>query len=60
MQRIAAALFVGSSFYLVLFGFTDFEFFGPWPSILGYLTCVATIIWRTARSDNDFEDGASL
>jgi carboxylesterase len=60
MQRIAAALFVGSSFYLVLFGFTDFEFFGPWPSILGYLTCVATIIWRTARSDDDFEDGASL
>ena len=60
MQRVAAALFVGSSFYLLLFSITDFEIFGPWPAILGYLSSAATIIWRTARSDDDYEDGASL
>jgi len=27
---------------------------------LGFLSSVAIIIWRTARKEDDFEDGASL
>ena len=39
---------------------TDFEFFGVWPAVLGFLSSVATIIWRTARKEDDLDDGASL
>jgi hypothetical protein len=60
MQRVAAVAFVGSFVYLILFWLTDFEFFGVWPAVLGFLSSVATIIWRTARKEDDLDDGASL
>ena len=60
MQRSAAVTFLGSAAYLLLYWFTDFEFFGVWPAVLGFLSSVAIIIWRTARKEDDFEDGASL
>jgi len=60
MQRLSAVTFVGSFIYLILFWLTDFEFFGAWPAVLGFITSVATIIWRTARKEDDFDDGASL
>jgi len=28
--------------------------------VLGFISSVATIIWRTARKEDDFDDGASL
>jgi len=60
MQRSAAVTFLGSAAYLLLYWFTDFEFFRVWPAVLGFLSSVAIIIWRTARKEDDFEDGASL
>ena len=60
MQRFSAVTFVGSFIYLILFWLTDFEFFGAWPAVIGFISSVATIIWRTARKEDDFDDGASL
>ena len=60
MQRSSAVAFLGSAAYLLLYWFTDFEFIGVWPAVLGCLSSVAIIIWRTARKEDDFEDGASL
>lgn len=60
MQRAAAVAFIGSGAYLILYWLTDFEFFGVWPAVLGFLSSVATIIWRTARKEDDLDDGASL
>jgi len=60
MQRTSVVTFLGSGAYLLLYWFTDFEFIGVWPAVLGFLSSVAIIIWRTARKEDDFEDGASL
>jgi hypothetical protein len=60
MQRSSAVAFLGSAAYLLLYWFTDFEFIGVWPAVLGFLSSIAIIIWRTARKEDDFEDGASL
>jgi hypothetical protein len=60
MQRVSAVTFIGSFTYLILFWLTDFEFFGAWPAVLGFISSVATIIWRTARKEDDLDDGASL
>jgi hypothetical protein len=59
-QRIAVSTFVLSGVYLILYAFTDFEIFGVWPAVLGVLGSIATMIWRTARKDDDYEDGAFL
>jgi carboxylesterase len=59
-QRAATAGFVGSGVYLLLYWLTDFEIYGVWPAVLGFLSSIATIIWRTARKEDDYEDGASL
>jgi hypothetical protein len=59
-QRAATAGFVGSGVYLLLYWLTDFEIYGVWPAVLGFLSSLATIIWRTARKEDDYEDGASL
>jgi len=59
-QRIAVSTFVLSGIYLLLYAFTDFEIFGAWPAVLGVLASIATMIWRTARVEDNFDDGASL
>jgi carboxylesterase len=59
-QRIAVSTFVLSGVYLLLYTVTDFEIFGVWPAVLGVLTSIATMIWRTARVEDNFDDGASL
>ena len=59
-QRIAASTFIASGIYLLIYTVTDFEIFGLWPAVLGVLSSIATIIWRTARKEDDLEDGASL
>ena len=59
-QRASAAAFIGSAIYLLLYTLTDFEIFGVWPAVLGFLGSIATIIWRTARKDDDLEDGSIL
>ena len=59
-QRMAVSTFIASGVYLLLYTFTDFEIFGVWPAVLGVIASIATIIWRTARKDDDYEDGAYL
>jgi len=59
-QRIAVSTFIVSGVYLLIYTATDFEIFGVWPAVLGVISSIATIIWRTARAEDDFEDGASL
>lgn len=60
VQRFAVAAFLASFSYLLIYTLTDFEIFGVWPAVLGFLAFVAIIIWRTARSEDNFDDGASL
>ncbi|MFM2270918.1 MAG: hypothetical protein RIS01_947, partial [Actinomycetota bacterium] len=45
---------------LIAYLLSDFEIFGTWPAVLGILGSIATIIWRTARSEDNFDDGTSL
>jgi carboxylesterase len=59
-QRISIALLGASFLYLFAYLFLDFKIYGPWPAVLGFIASVATIIWRTARANDDFDDGASL
>jgi carboxylesterase len=59
-QRIAVSTFIASGTYLLIYTFTDFEIFGVWPAVLGVLASIATMIWRTARAEDNFDDGASL
>jgi carboxylesterase len=59
-QRIAVSTFIVSGIYLLIYTATDFEIFGVWPAVLGVISSIATMIWRTARAEDDFEDGASL
>ena len=59
-QRISIALLGASFLYSIAYLFLDFKIYGPWPVVLGFLTSVAVIIWRTARANDDFDDGATL
>ena len=59
-QRISVSTFISSGIYLLVYTFTDFEIFGVWPAVLGVLASIATMIWRTARAEDNFDDGASL
>jgi hypothetical protein len=59
-QRISIALLGASFLYLIAYLFLDFKIYGPWPAVLGFLSSVAVIIWRTARANDDFDDGATL
>ncbi len=38
----------------------DFLGLGPWPGIVAFLSGIAIYIWRTARSPDDYGDGAVL
>ena len=60
MQRFSISLLLASGLYLVTYLITDFEIFGSWPAVLGILGSIATIIWRTARAEDNFDDGTSL
>ncbi len=59
-QRLSISLLVASGAYFAIYLISDFEIFGIWPAVLGFLGSVATIIWRTARSEDKFDDGTSL
>ena len=60
MQRLSISLLLASGLYLLTYLITDFEIFGSWPAVIGFLGSIATIIWRTARSEDNFDDGTSL
>ena len=59
-QRISISLLGVSFLYLIANFVTGFRIFGSWPAVLGISASIATIIWRTARAEDDFDDGASL
>jgi carboxylesterase len=59
-QRISISLLGASFIYLLSYLAVGFRIFGTWPAVLGICAAVAIMIWRTARVDDDFEDGASL
>jgi hypothetical protein len=59
-QRFSISLLLASGAYLIAYLLSDFEIFGTWPAVLGILGSIATIIWRTARSEDNFDDGTSL
>jgi hypothetical protein len=59
-QRISIALLAASFLYLILYFVAEFNIFGTWPAALGISASIAIIIWRTARAEEDFDDGATL
>ena len=60
--RAALVGIFGGLLYLLIEITTGFDFLGvgPWPGILGFVGGIATYIWRTARKDDDFDDGVIL
>ena len=46
--------------YLVINRLTSFDIAGIWPGLISICGGVATLIWRTARPDNDFDEGVTL
>ena len=46
--------------YLFANKFTSFDIAGVWPGLIAFCAGVAILIWRTARSDDDFDEGAKL
>jgi carboxylesterase len=59
-QRISIALLAASFLYLILYFVAEFNIFGTWPAALGISASIIIIIWRTARAEEDFDDGATL
>jgi len=63
-RKYRAALFgiIGGLAYLTLEVFTGFDLLGlgPWPGVIGFLGGVATYIWRTARPEDNFDEGVEL
>jgi carboxylesterase len=46
--------------YLIANRFTSFDIAGIWPGLIAICGGVAILIWRTARSDDDFDEGIKL
>ena len=61
-SRAALVGIFGGALYLLIEIITGFDFLGlgPWPGVLGFVGGIATYIWRTARRDDDFDDGVIL
>ncbi len=56
----AGLIAIGTGFaYLVINRFTTFDIAGVWPGLIAICGGVATLIWRTARSD-DGDEGIRL
>ncbi len=52
---------IGSGFaYLIINRFTPVDIAGIWPAVVIICAGVAILIWRTARNDDEFDDGATL
>jgi carboxylesterase len=52
---------IGSGFaYLIINQFTPIDIAGIWPAVVVICVGVAILIWRTARNDDEFDDGATL
>jgi hypothetical protein len=43
-----------------LFSDIDLLGMGPWPGLLAFIAGLSTLIWKSARAEDDFGDGAEL
>jgi hypothetical protein len=59
-QRAGLIAIAAGISYLVANRFTTFDIAGIWPGLIAICGGVATLIWRTARSDDDFDEGITL
>ena len=60
IQRASFIAIGGGVIYLIANQFTEFDIYGVWPGLLSICAGVASLIWRTAKSNDDFDDGATL
>ncbi len=60
IQRAGLAGLIGGVIYLFVHLVFHFDFLGlgPWPGIIAFLTGIGIYVWRTARPEDDFDDGA--
>lgn len=60
IQRAGLAGLIGGLIYLFVHLVLHFDFLGlgPWPGIIAFLTGIGIYVWRTARPEDDFDDGA--
>ena len=60
--RLALLGIVGGGAYMFFELFSDIDLLGmgPWPGLLAFIGGLSTLIWRSARADDDFGDGVEL
>ena len=59
-QRAGLIAIASGTAYLILNRFTTFDIAGIWPGLIAICGGVATLIWRTARSEDDGDEGVKL
>jgi carboxylesterase len=61
-SRLALLGIVGGGGYMFfeLFSNIDLLGMGPWPGLLAFIGGLSTLIWRSARAEDDFGDGVEL
>lgn len=61
-SRLALLGIVGGGAYMFFELFSDIDLLGmgPWPGLLAFIGGLSTLIWRSARADDDFGDGVEL
>jgi len=60
IQRAGLAALIGGVIFLFVHLVFHFDFLGlgPWPGIIAFLAGIGIYVWRTARPEEDFDDGA--
>jgi hypothetical protein len=61
-SRLAILGIVGGGGYMLFELFSDIDLLGmgPWPGLLAFIAGLSTLIWKSARAEDDFGDGAEL
>ena len=61
-SRLAILGIVGCGGYMLFELFSDIDLLGmgPWPGLLAFIAGLSTLIWKSARAEDDFGDGVEL
>ena len=59
-QRAGLISIAAGITYLILNKFSSFDIAGVWPGFIAICGGIATLIWRTAKSDDDSDEGITL
>jgi hypothetical protein len=59
-QRTGIVAIASGFAYLIINRFTPIDIAGIWPAVVVICSGFAILIWRTARNNDDFDDGATL